>query len=109
MPSNLPYLGASGISAIIAEVSSKQLATTQLERGVLRNVAVKAQRAERNRLLQELNQMHPADLARIGAAASRVERQYNLTDARLALTLLRLNAIEQKRDIAAVRRYITGR
>ena len=83
--------------------------TNQLERGVLRNVAAKAQRAERARLLQELNQMRPADLERIGAAASRVERQYNLTDARLALTLLRLNAAEQRRDIAEVRRYISGR
>ena len=101
---NLPYLGPAGTSRIIDEMEK-----TQLGRGLVRNAVAKTALAERADMLRELNQMAPADLAKLSAAASRVERQQNLTDARVALTQLRVNAMEQKRDIATVRRYLTGR
>jgi len=108
MPSNLPWSTPESIARIIGEVEAKQLATTQLERGVLRNVAFKAQRAERDSLLGELNRMAPADLAKLNAAASRVERLQDLTAARVALTTLQLNRVEQRRDLRALRQYFSG-
>jgi hypothetical protein len=109
MPCKLPWSTPETLAAIIAEVEAKQLATTPLERGVLRNCVAKAQRAERDSLLGELNRMAPADLAKINAAASRVERQQDLLSAHVALTKLQLNRIEQRRDLRALRQYFSGR
>jgi hypothetical protein len=99
---NLPYLGPAGISRIIDEMER-----TQLGRGLVRNAVAKAERAQRSDLLRELNQMAPADLAKLSAAASRVERQQNLTDARVALTQLKLNRIENRRDLQAIRQLFS--
>jgi hypothetical protein len=105
----LPFTRPGDLHRIIAEVETKQLATTQLERGILRNLAYKSELAEKAQLSAELSRLRPADLAKINSAVSRVERQKDLQSARVQLIKLRLNAAEQRRDIAAVRRYISGR
>jgi len=109
MPSTLPYAGAAGIAAIIDDLQARHVPTTQLERGVLRNVAHKTARAEKAQLAAFFNQLPPSDLARIGAAVSRLEKRAELTSLQVAMAQLKLNKIEDRRDLQSIRQLFTRR
>ncbi len=109
MPSNAPYAGSAGIRRIISDLERTRVQTSPLERGVLRNCAAKAERVEKAQLLAFFNSLPAADLARIGAAMSRLEKRAESNALHASMARLRMGRLETRRDLRALRQLFSGR